>query len=199
MSAAEKVRPASAAELRQEIRRQLPLLDPELRIVAEDFMGLASPIDLLAISSRGEVVLILLSLEGENDAALLTRCLAQRAWAAPRLRDWAQLAPELEIAADTPIRVILLAPDFGSETLAAAASLRPGVVQLVRHVSLRVGGQPGLLFEPIGDEVHAASPRPPETREPLRGKLPGALPSFRSGLSDNDLSLKPAPEESFDD
>ena len=106
-------------------------------------MGLASPIDLLAVGSKGEVVLLLLALEGENDAALLTRCLAQRAWAAPRLRDWAQLAPELELAPDAPIRVILLAPDFSSETLAAAASLRPGVVQLVRHVSLRVGANPG--------------------------------------------------------
>ena len=161
-------------------------------------MGLTSPIDLLAVGSKGEVVLLLLALEGENDAALLTRCLAQRAWAAPRLRDWAQLAPELELAADAPIRVILLAPDFSSETLAAAASLRPGVVQLVRHVSLRVGGQPGLLFEPVGSDTNSPLPRPPGTRERQRGKLPGALPRFRSGLSDNDLALKPKSEEPFE-
>ena len=149
--------------------------------------------------SQGEVVLLLLALEGENDAAMLTRCLAQRAWATPRLRDWAQLAPELDLAASAPIRVILLAPDFSPETQAAAASLRPGVIQLVRHVSLRVGGQPGLLFEPLAGDTRSSPTRPTESRERMRGKLPGALPRFRSGLSDSDLALKPKSEDSFED
>jgi hypothetical protein len=195
----EKVQPASAAELRREISQQLPQLDPGLRLVAEDVMGLASPIDLVAIGARGEVVLLLLALEGENDAALLTRCLAQRAWLTPRVRDWAKLAPELELSTEAPVRAILLAPAFGAETRAAAASLRSGVVQLVRYVSIRAGGQRGLLLEPIAGESRNQGRHTPGLGNRNSPEMRSTLPGFRSHLSDSDLGVKPGPEEPFDE
>ena len=190
MTEIEKIRPASADELRNDVKRQLGQLDPGLRVIAEDVMGLASAIDLVAVDGRGEVVILMLALEGEDDAALLTRTLAQRAWVAGRVRDWAKLAPELEIARDARVRAILLAPAFGAETRAAASSFRAGTLELVRYVSLRVGGTRGLLLEPVGagHSGRRSAPQP--------ARRPGApLPVFRSNLTDDDLGAKPAQDD----
>ena len=185
-----KSQPLSVDELRRDVARQLPQLDPALRVVAENVMGLASPIDLLTVNDRGEVALILLALEGESDAALLTRSLAQRAWAAVRVRDWAKLAPELELAASAPVRVILLAPSFGAETRAAALSLRAGIVQLVRYVGVQAGSESGLLLETIeGDNGSTPLRANPGNGSATRSPS-GCLPEFRSNLSDADLGLK---------
>ena len=123
------VTPVSAEQLRGEIRQRIAQVHPDLRVIADDFMGLASPIDLLATNDRGEVFLLLLALEGEDDAALLTRALAQRAWAGPRVRDWAKLAPDLELAPDAPVCAILLAPSFSLETRAAAVGEDMGTLE----------------------------------------------------------------------
>ncbi len=183
----EKTQPGSAAELREQVREQLGQLDRGLRVVAEDVMGVASPIDLLALDSRGGAVALVIARNRDEEAALLTRSLAHRAWLATRLRDWAKLAPELGAAEDEPVRAILLAPEFGEETRAAARALGAGIVELVRYVPLRVGGRAGLLLEPL-DEATAldrgcrddrASTAPPESSDPL--------PAFRSNLSESDL------------
>lgn len=187
MTEIEKILPASADELRRDVKQQLAQLDPGLRVIAENVMGLASAIDLVAVDGRGEVVVLMLALEGEDDAALLTRALAQRAWVAARVRDWAKLAPELELADDARVRAILLAPAFSTETRAAASSLRAGTLQLVRHVSLRLGAHRGLLLEPV-DTGHSG-----RRSAPGRGRVPGVpLPVFRSSLTDDDLGAKPA-------
>ncbi|MCS5636001.1 MAG: hypothetical protein NZ990_05750 [Myxococcota bacterium] len=184
--------PVSAVQLRRDVRQRIAQIDPDLRIIADDFMGLASPIDLMAVNGRGGVVLILLALEGEDDAALLTRALAQRAWAGPRVRDWANLAPDLELAADAPVRAILLAPSFGVETRAAANSLRGGAIELIRFVSVRAGSERGLLLEPVGDGAGRRARRPAESRKPPARKPNRPLPRFRSQLTDADLGAKPA-------
>lgn len=184
--------PVSAEQLRREVRQRIAQIDPDLRVIADDFMGLASPIDLMAVNGRGEVSLLLLALEGEDDAALLTRALAQRAWAGPRVRDWAKLAPDLELAADAPVRAILLAPSFGAETRAAAMSLRGGLIELIRFVWVRAGAERGLLLEPVGDAATRRAQRPAETRKPPAVKQKRPLPEFRSGLTDDDLGAKPS-------
>ena len=160
-------------------------------------MGLASPIDLVMVNDHGDVILMLLTLEGENDAALLTRSLAQRAWVAARVGDWAKLAPELKISPDAPVRAILLAPSFATETRAAARSLRAGIVRLVRYTAVRAGPHSGLLLETVGSR----GPSSPERQSPVREfavpETAPPLPAFRSNLRDSDLGLKSDTEESL--
>ena len=189
------VPPVSAEQLRKELRQRIAQVHPDLRVIADDFMGLASPIDLLAVNGRGEIFLLLLALEGEDDAALLTRALAQRAWAGPRVRDWAKLAPDLELAADAPVRAILLAPSFGVETRAAASSLRAGAIELIRFVSVRAGAERGLLLEPVDERAGRRTRPPARSRKPPVVDPDKPLPEFRSRLTDADLGAKPAQDD----
>ena len=81
----EKTQPGSAAELREQVREQLGQLNRGLRVVAEDVMAVASPIDLLALDSRGGAVALVIARNRDEEAALLTRSLAHRAWLATRV------------------------------------------------------------------------------------------------------------------
>ena len=202
MTKIRKTRPRSVDHLRDAVKKQLHQLDPGLRVVAENIMGLASPIDLLTVNDHGEVILMLLALEEESDAALLTLSLAQRAWVAARVGDWARLAPELKLSADATVRAILLAPNFAAETQAAARSLRAGIVQLVRYATVRAGPHSGLLLESVGPSrpSHPEQPRSPNAfpAQAFPAQEPSPpLPEFRSNLSDSDLGLRPAVEESL--
>ena len=170
------------AEMRAALRAP-HAFDPPLRVLAEGVLGADSPIDLVAVDPRGRIVLVLIA-EGPDDAGLLTRGLAQRAWVEPRLRDWLQLGPELEISASAPVVAALLSPTFAPETRAAADVLGADVVELWSCRCVRNGSGVAVLLEPLT----ARGGRTPEA--------PGASPSpaaFRSGLSEEDLGL--APEE----
>ena len=198
MTEIQKTQPLSIDYLRRGVKAQLHQLDPGLRVIAENIMGLASPIDLVTVNDHGDVILMLLALEGESDAALLTRSLAQRAWIAARVGDWAKLAPELKISPDAPVRAILLAPSFATETRAASRSLRAGIVRLVRYTAVRAGPHSGLLLETVGSR----GPSSPEGQQgPVRRftvpETAPPLPAFRSNLRDSDLGLKSDTEESL--
>jgi hypothetical protein len=178
----------SRAELRLRVRQNVDRLDPSLQVLGEDILGLVSPIDLVAQDGAGNIVLILIDDEG-RDGALLTRALAQRAWLQPRLSDWLKLSPQLDIRPDAPIRSILLARDFGSETLAAVGSLRDGVVQLATYRYVAFSTKRTVLLELVEtDPAHPAS-----RVEGASGEDEAApIPAFRSGLSDADLGLSSA-------
>ena len=163
------------SELRRAVRARLADLRLVLRVIAEDVLGAEGPIDWVALDPQGGVVLVLLGSEGE-DLALVGRALAQRAWVEPRLRDWIQLAPRLGLEATAPVRVALLAPAFGPGALAAAGALGPSVAVLASYRCVRNGGAVEVLLEPLRDT------RP-------REECPTPASSFRSGLSDADLSL----------
>jgi hypothetical protein len=175
--------PAARAELRQQIRDQLQALEPGLRVVAENVLGLASPIDLIAVDAKGSAVAVVIAGQGE-DAEQFTRALAERSWLGPRVRDWAQLAPHLGIQTDMPPRIVLAAPDFAPETEAAAASLRAGVLRLVRYYE--VAGANGRTLR-----LEHMVPRPAPGVVQPGPQVPDAepLPAFRSGLSESDLGL----------
>ncbi|MDE0885321.1 MAG: hypothetical protein OSB70_07290 [Myxococcota bacterium] len=192
-----RIPPGSAKAIRTEAREQLGQLGQGLRVIAEDVMGLASSIDLLAVDEDGGVVAILIASERGQEPALLGRAIAHRAWADERVKDWCALAPELAIASDRPARCILLAPDFGEETRLAARTLGSNTVLLVRYLALRAGEATGLLLEPLAD-----SPQPERTprQEPAITRLSSSpvpkldpLPEFRSKLADRDLRAQRAP------
>ncbi|MFP6641306.1 MAG: hypothetical protein VCC04_13750 [Myxococcota bacterium] len=189
--------PQSAEELRSLVQTEVGHLDPAWRVIAKDILGLDGRIDLVALDGRGRVVVILLGLLGEDDRALLTRLVAQRSWVAPRVGDWAQLAPELELDPAAPVRGVLMAPDFAGETRTAAESLDTLPVELIRYTSLRTGARQQVLLSPLEPGSFEAFPR--ETREQISRRPKPPEPVFRSGLSDQDLGLSQTEAALFDD
>jgi hypothetical protein len=172
--------PLSRAELRRALRERIHELGASLRVVAEEVLGESSAVDLVAIDAAGGVVLVLIGDEGD-DAELFTRSLALRSWVASRLRDWAQLAPSLELRPEAPVRSILVCPAYDPETLCAARSLGEGAPELRIARCVQDGPQRSVLLE-AAPAAEGGRPlrRPGEPREPA---------PFRSGLSEADLDL----------
>ena len=140
MTEIQKAQPLSIDHLRRGVKAQLHQLDPGLRVIAENIMGLASPIDLVTVNDHGDVVLMLLALEGESDATLLTRSLAQRAWIAARVGH-RPIGPVHRCASRTP---------FGSPT---------GNRRLQRPFEPRAATR-------LGQGIHRTGNRPATTRLP---------------------------------
>jgi hypothetical protein len=154
-------------------------------MLAERVRGMTTLIDLVARDSQGNVLIVLIGEEGEA-AALLTRALAHRAWLEPRLRDWAQLAPQLDLAPDATVRALLLAPGFDGETRLAAESLTARIVDLATWRYLENEQQRAVLLERVSAEGESASTRVTDAPSNAR-----PAPLFRSGLSESDLGLSP--------
>ncbi len=178
------------AELRNALRRA-QAFDPPLRILAEDILGADAAIDFIGVDPGGRVVLVLIGEDGE-DRELLTQALAQRAWVRPRIRDWLQLAPNLELSASAPVVVSLLCSSFSGDTLAAAADLGPEVLDLSTLRCVQNGSEATVLLERLsprgGSPARPASVAPP----PTGGS------GFRSGLTAEDLQLTPEEISEFD-
>lgn len=151
-------------------------------MIAERVRGMTSAIDLLALDRRGDVLLVLIGSE-EEGAGLLTRGLAHRAWLTPRLRDWAQLAPQLELSPEAAVRALLVAPDFDGETRLAASSLRSGVVELATWRYVESEQHRAVLLERVQEDRDAPLPDAAQAH----GERPA--PQFRSGLSETDLGI----------
>lgn len=179
--------PHSAEQLRSLVQTEVGHLDPAWRVIATDILGLDGRIDLIALDGRGRLVVILLGLTGEDDRSLLTRLLAQRSWVTARIGDWAQLAPELELDPGARVRGVLMAPDFTEETQAAAGTLEPHLVELIRYTTLQTGSRQQVLLGRLDPGAFETFPR--ENREQTTSRPKPPAPVFRSGLSDQDLGL----------
>jgi len=167
----------------QLIERLRPLLGglvPSLYLVAEGVLGGDATIDFVGVEPTGRVVLVLVGDAGD-DLELIGRALAQRAWVEPRIHDWIQLAPNLGMRPGAGVRAVLLCPSFRAETAAAACSVGAEVVSLARYHCFRRGAEFEILLEPL----------PQNTRQQATGPIPepAAVPSFRTGLTDEDLGL----------
>jgi len=181
--------PPPRAELVARVREALGEIGTSLRILAQDILGADARIDLVAVDPEGRVTVVLLTTD-DDDLALVALALAQRAWVAARIPDWVQLAPQLGLRPDAPLRALLLAPDFSPATLAAVRAADPEDIDLVRFRCFRIPASDGagtrVLLEPLrlaGASRPAAAPR-------RAGSAPPAV-RFRSGLSDSDLDLTP--------
>lgn len=189
--------------LRRALRQALRRTCPGWRVVAEGFLAATTPIDLLAIGDRGELICLraATSEPADGGARLLARALSDLAWLAPRVEDLHKLAPELGLRPLAAPRAGLFAPAFDSEVLGAAAHvgdlLGRDRLTLNRYRALRQQGQLTLLLEPLGP----GAPRTPFTAPE---DLPIAPPSrsaplvdppspsaFRTGLTDADLRVEP--------
>ena len=167
----------------QLIERLRPLLGglvPSLHLIAEGVLGANATVDFVGVEPSGRVVLILVGDEGD-DLELVGWALAQRAWVEPRIRDWIQLAPNLGMRPGAGVRVLLLCPSFRAEAAAAASSVGSEVISLARYHCFRRGAELEILLEPLSRNTQQRATAPlPE---------PAALPSFRTGLTDEDLDL----------
>jgi len=162
-----------SARERLALRGALLRLTPPLESVAEDVLCAISRVDLVARDPEGAVWIVLLTGEGA-DLARLAEGIAQCAWLSPRLRDWEQLAPHLQL--DTAgVRLLLACPRFDERTRLAATALGSERVRLVETLprgDLDLDLRPALA--PAETVPIAAAPTP--RSQPT--------PGFRSGLRD---------------
>ena len=198
--------PIERASLRRALRLTLRRLAPGWRMIAEDFLGQSTPIDLLAIGEAGELICIRAqppSEDGARDeggARLLAQGLSDLGWIAPRVADLRKLAPELGMSELAQPRCQLLAPRFDAEVVAAAdqvgSILGEGRLVLTRYRPARQQGQLALLLEPLdaGPSTCSAATSPPRAVEDLDAPPltnPPSPSAFRTGLREGDLRMEP--------
>ena len=147
-------RPSLRRALRDALRARLP----ELRVVAEGFLSEVSSIDLLAVGREGELVAIRFA-EARDDAAALTRALADLSWLRPRRADLLKLASGLGIEPSAEPRALLCCREFGPEVRAAVDNFPAQTVELWHVRGLHRHSQSSLVIERPG---HSAAP--PSTR-----------------------------------
>ena len=189
--------------LRRALRQALRRTSPDWRVVAEGFLAATSPIDLLAIGARGQLIGLraAASEPADGGARLLARALSDLAWLTPRVEDFHKLAPELGLRPLAPPCVALFAPDFDAEVLGAVTHLSsllgPDRLALTRYRALRQQGQLTLLLEPVGKDTPQTAAAPPDDLPlaPPRPSSPLVDPpspsAFRTGLTDADLRSEP--------
>jgi len=155
------------------LRGALLRMTPPLETLAEDVLGVVSRIDLVTRDPDGAVTVVLVAQAGA-DLARLAEGVAQRAWLAPRLDDWNQIAPHLALQSDEGVRLLLVAPHFDDRTRAAVEALGASGVRLAELLP-RGDLDVELRLVPTG-----AAPPPPRSDGPTP-RLDGG---FRSGLRD---------------
>jgi len=187
--------PPPRTELLAGVREGLKELGLSLRVLAQDVLGAEARIDLVAADPEGRVTLILLT-TADDDLALAAMALAQRAWLEARLPDWVQIAPQLGLRPEGPLRAVLVAAAFSPTTVAVVQAADPEDIDLVRFRcvrSRRNGSGVRVLLEPVrmaGLRVEAPSGR--------RAGAPPAAARFRSGLAGADLDLTSDERQALD-
>jgi hypothetical protein len=186
----ELTRPPTRSELLRDLRGQLHAPPFSVQVVATGILGLDATIDWLGVGPDRRIVLGFLCEERE-DLAFLANALTQRAWAEPRVRDWLQLAPHLEVAPEAGVRLLLVGPDFGVRARSLVESLEPVRIDLVRYLCIRNGSGVSVLLEPVRCSASACAPGRIDRPAPIE-------PAFRTGLSDSELGLTSAERLEFE-
>jgi len=175
-------------ELLDLLGARLGNLVPGWQTLAEDLLGSDATIDLLGSDSSGRTVVVLIGEAGE-DLEMIGRGLAQRAWIAPRVRDWLQLAPGLPLRPEAGVLAVLLCPSFRPEAIAAArAAAADLALGTIRYLRDGAGLEPLLERIDTGDAIERAA-------APPRATLSAP---FRTGLTDEDLDLTPDEQADFE-
>jgi hypothetical protein len=171
-------------ERRRALRDALGALIPGWRPLAENVLGADARIDWVGRDGDGRCVIALVGRAGD-DLALVAEGLAQRAWVAARVADWAQLAPGAGLRPDADVTAVLLAPQFRPAAIAAARAAGGAALQLAVLRFVENGSGVAPLLESIGGD-------PAETDR-------AGTAGFRSGLSAADLDLTPEERAEFED
>jgi len=171
-------------ERRRALRDALGELIPGWRPLAQNVLGADTRIDWVGRNGAGQCVIALVGRAG-GDLALVAEGLAQRAWVAARVADWAQLAPDAGLSAGAEVGLVLLAPQFRPAAIAAARAAGGPAIQLALLRFVKNGSGIAPLIEAIGDEDDA-------------GASVGAA-GFRTGLTAADLDLTPEERAEFEE
>jgi hypothetical protein len=158
------------------LERALSRWEESLEPFLSDALGAETRIDLVARDGQGGAVVVLMA-EAGRDLERLAEALAQAAWLAPRLGDWARLAPELRLRPERGATALLVARDFDERTRLAARALGPARIRLAR---LEGSDETPTLRLVDAAPSGSLAPRGP-AKTPLRSV-------FRTGLRDEDLS-----------
>jgi hypothetical protein len=159
------------------LRNDLEKLEPGLRILAGDVLGLDRRLEYVAADRQGRLVVCLQAAPGRELEAVAD-ALAQIEFLIPRVADWKKLSPDLPLDPSAPARALLVAADFPLRARAASRSAGAGRVELVLR---RSGHQVRRLSRP----KRKTAPTPPPRS------------SFRTGLRDEDLGLTPEERVEF--
>jgi hypothetical protein len=95
--------PDAERGLRRTLRSEFEQLEPGLRVLAEDFLGLETHLDLLAADGEGRLVLALVAEPG-RELEGIANAMAQAEFCGPRIRDWQKLAPDLPLRPEAEVR-----------------------------------------------------------------------------------------------
>jgi len=167
----------SPERLRSALRPALAARGRPLRVLAEGVDGIAGEIDLVAIDPGGTLVVVLVASDPAEALGLVARGLAERRSLPRRAEDWLKFAPDLGLRVERGVELLLLAPDFGAATRAAAAEAGPSLELVRMRFAALDGGAP----EPLLESLEIPSPGPEVPRERPR------LSVFRSGLDESAL------------
>jgi hypothetical protein len=175
---------AERGRLRSHLRDGLAKLEPGLRVLAEDVLGLETSLDLVAADAAGRLVLVLVAAPG-RELETIADALAQSRFLAPRVKDWCKLAPDLPLEPELGVRALVVAPGFCARARAAAEAIGRERLELVRSrpASAAASGELELRRAAEGAVRPLADP-PAAAGE--------AESAFRTGLTDADLGLCPA-------
>ena len=171
---------------RRALREALGAVVPGWRPLAENVLGADARIDWVGRDGEGRCAIALIGRAGE-DMELVAQGLAQRAWVADRLDDWAQLAPEAGLRPAAGVAVVLLAPQFRPAAIAAARAVSGPPLRLaaLRFIENGAGVSPLIeLVGPAGDRAESDA---------------GGSPGFRSGLSAAELDLTAEERAEFEE
>jgi len=166
--------PDAERGLRRTLRSEFEQLEPGLRVLAEDFLGLETHLDLLAADGDGRLVLALVAEPG-RELEGIANAMAQAEFCGPRVRDWQKLAPDLPLRPEAEVRAFVLAREFSAPAVLAAGALGETRIVLVRF---HPGEEPGEL------RLQLLVPPSRRVTQPRRARS-----GFRFGLSDADLGL----------
>jgi hypothetical protein len=161
------------------LRSRLEDLKPGLRVLAANFLGLETTIDLICADERGGLVLALVARPGEELEGV-ANALAQAQFLRPRVRDWKKLAPDLPLDPEAEVRALLLAPEFGARAREAARAAGANLVELVRW---GVDSKP----EPADSHLQLQPRRKPRARSHPDS---AGSSTFRTGMTDEDFGLE---------
>jgi hypothetical protein len=211
MAERESAGPVERPTLRRAVRHALRRIAPGIRVVAEDFLTVASRIDLLGVGREGELVSVRVARHGE-EAALFAQVLGDLAWLRPRAADLAKLAPGLGIEPSAAPRAVLLAPVLDPVILAAAATVDAVGVELRGYRCWRERGRLTAWIDPPARSDRAeraagggAADRAADVPDaglaadrPARGPAAGgatdpAVPTPAGGVSHEALPAHPTP------
>lgn len=145
-------------------------------LLAQGVLGAAGRIDWVARLAGGRVAVVI---DARSDpVAALGRALMERSWLAPRVADWARLAPERGLSPERGAGALLVGGRLPDALRAAAAEAGVELLELVRVDGRWRRPDGATVAPPVPAPLLAASPagtpaEPPAA--PLRSV-------FRSGL-----------------